>query len=399
MSDPIRAYLVAGGRYHDIDFARMELLKLLGEDPEIKTRVGEDYSDLDAITESDFLLTYTCDVRPTPEQQEALAKYVTEGGRWFADDAEDEVVMGYEAATYEQRKVGDEFYLSITPSGQVEPVLRKFKVVGVLARTGSQADGTVFMPYATAQKVFGRPEQLTIVGIKLKEFAGPAVREFTERWIKLPEVQVVGLEQVKSTLVMLVGAAQVMLTAVAVIAVVVATIGVMNTILMSVDERIGEIGSDVPLSGPQRRACRACREGRELRDSEVSRFWTDKAIEWIRTDPAAWARLMLRKLHLSTNVAEPWNIRSFTLSRDFSWVLRLPLPAFGWLAPLAVAGIVCSARDWRRLFPLYCALASIWASVKPSSLTIRPRTEMPAVWTLSGSPVTRRCHHRSFLPS
>lgn len=84
MAGPIQAYLVAGGKYHDIDFARVELLKLLGEDEEIRTRVGEDYRDLDAIREADFLVTYTCDVRPSAEQQEALADFIASGKRWLA---------------------------------------------------------------------------------------------------------------------------------------------------------------------------------------------------------------------------------------------------------------------------------------------------------------------------
>ena len=52
----------------------------------------------------------------------------------------------------------------------------------------------------------------------------------------------VSLEQVKGTLVSLVGTAQAMIAAVALIAVVVAAIGVMNSIVMSVYERTGEIG-------------------------------------------------------------------------------------------------------------------------------------------------------------
>ena len=165
-----------------------------------------------------------------------------DGGRWFTPDAADEVVMGFEAAEYEQRKVGDTLYVSITPNGAAEPVMHAFKVVGILERSGSQDDGTVFLPLRTAQRFFGREGELTIIGIKLREFNGIRMREFEGRWTSIPEVQVVSLEQVKGALVSLVGTAQTMVAAVAVIAIIVAIIGVVNAILMSVYERIGEIG-------------------------------------------------------------------------------------------------------------------------------------------------------------
>ena len=165
-----------------------------------------------------------------------------DNGRWFAEDSKDEVVLGFEAAEYEQRKVGDMFYVSIAPAGKPAPVMHEFKVVGVLDRTGTQDDGTVFMPIEAARVYFGRPFELTILGIKLKQFNSFKLREFETRWLKLPEVQVVGLQQVKNTLVSLVATAQTMIAAVAVIAVIVALIGVINTILMSVYERTSEIG-------------------------------------------------------------------------------------------------------------------------------------------------------------
>jgi hypothetical protein len=85
MSKPILdAVLVAAGKYHDVDFARLELLKLLAEHENVRVRVCADYADTAAIAKAKFLVTYCCDVRPTEVQQDALAAYVQAGGRWIA---------------------------------------------------------------------------------------------------------------------------------------------------------------------------------------------------------------------------------------------------------------------------------------------------------------------------
>ena len=60
----INAYLVAAGMYHDIDFARQEILKLLLELPNVRTKVASDFHDIEAIQNSDFLITYTCNLMP-----------------------------------------------------------------------------------------------------------------------------------------------------------------------------------------------------------------------------------------------------------------------------------------------------------------------------------------------
>ncbi len=80
----INGVLVAGGKYHDIDFARLELLKLLAEDDRVRVRVFEDYTNTAALEEADFLVTYTCDVMPSLDAQEALRRFVEGGRRWYA---------------------------------------------------------------------------------------------------------------------------------------------------------------------------------------------------------------------------------------------------------------------------------------------------------------------------
>lgn len=84
MPGRIDVYFVVGGRFHDFDFARLEILKLLHVHEQVRVAVAADFSDTAAIAAADALITYTCDVRPNDEQQEALAQYVSGGKRWLA---------------------------------------------------------------------------------------------------------------------------------------------------------------------------------------------------------------------------------------------------------------------------------------------------------------------------
>jgi putative ABC transport system permease protein len=152
-------------------------------------------------------------------------------GGWFKEPEAAEAVFGYEVAELEQREVGD---LYLIPEKEVE-----VKVVGVLERTGTQDDGTIFLPLKTVQRIFGVTE-LTSIGIKVKKEAD--LKAFEDKMYKLPDVQVVSLSQVKTTIMTLVSTARVLVFSIALIAILIAVMGVVNTVLMSVMERRQEIG-------------------------------------------------------------------------------------------------------------------------------------------------------------
>ncbi len=153
-------------------------------------------------------------------------------GAWFTDPEAFEVVMGYEAAELEQREVGDRLLI---PEKEIE-----LTVVGVLARTGTQDDGTIFVPLRTVQKVFEQGGKLTAIGVKINKDANISLVE--QKLYDLPDVQVVSLAQVKETIMNLISTAKMMVFSIALIAILIAMLGVVNTILMSVFERFQEIG-------------------------------------------------------------------------------------------------------------------------------------------------------------
>lgn len=84
MTSRIDAHFVAAGKFHDFDFARLEILKLLAEHPQVRTTVAHDYADTARLAACRFLITYTCDVMPSAAEAAAIRAWLEGGGRWLA---------------------------------------------------------------------------------------------------------------------------------------------------------------------------------------------------------------------------------------------------------------------------------------------------------------------------
>jgi 4-amino-4-deoxy-L-arabinose transferase-like glycosyltransferase len=88
--------------------------------------------------------------------------------------------------------------------------------------------------------------------------------------------------------------------------------------------------------------------GRLLHPAEVSRYWLRQGLAWVWAEPADFLALSVRKIALFLNAYEIPSNEDFYFSRQFSWVLRLPLVGFGAVCPLALLGISLRARHFNR---------------------------------------------------
>lgn len=121
-------HLVAAGKYHDIDFARLELLKLLAERPELRTSVACDYAQVGALTPTDLLITYTCDLVPTEEQTAILSDWLHAGGRWLALHGTNSLLHFAADGTVEIPDTAPEFMALLGTRFAAHPPIDKYKV-------------------------------------------------------------------------------------------------------------------------------------------------------------------------------------------------------------------------------------------------------------------------------
>jgi tetratricopeptide (TPR) repeat protein len=105
--------------------------------------------------------------------------------------------------------------------------------------------------------------------------------------------------------------------------------------------------------------------GRELSPGEISRYWTLRAWEFIRGEPVAWLKLLLRKTLLAWNRVEIADSEDQASFGEWSLIMRwlTRIFHFGVLAPLAALGFVLAWPRRSRTWLLSAVLGAYLASV------------------------------------
>jgi putative ABC transport system permease protein len=148
-----------------------------------------------------------------------------------APENDDGLIIGSEIAAHDKIKIGD----------TVQYGEHRFIVSAILGKTGSQEDAFVYMPIRGLQEVLEKRDGLTAIGVKVA--APERLDQVTEELtMQVPGIQIVTMNEVMRSLGSLANSAKVLSMSIAVIAMLISAVGVMNSILMSVFERTQEIG-------------------------------------------------------------------------------------------------------------------------------------------------------------
>ena len=166
------------------------------------------------------------------DDQKLLKPWWKVEGRYFTEDETGVMVVGRSLAEKENLKVGQ--VLQFGPDGVPTTI------VGILERTGTQDDEFHFLPLADSQKIFGKEGQITTIAVKVKDVS--QITAIGKKMEQIPDIQVVTMTQIQGTIMNLVGSAQTLLFSVIIIALFISAVGIMNTLIMSVNERTREFG-------------------------------------------------------------------------------------------------------------------------------------------------------------
>jgi tetratricopeptide (TPR) repeat protein len=121
--------------------------------------------------------------------------------------------------------------------------------------------------------------------------------------------------------------------------------------------------------------------GRKLKASEVSAFWLNKGLKFVRTHPGRFIALNLRKMLLF------WNSHEFPQIEDYRiWQSLFPVPIplipFAVVGPLGILGVILTVKEARKFFLLHLFLVSYMVSICAFFVTARYRVQIVPVLSI-----------------
>jgi type 1 glutamine amidotransferase len=111
-----------------MDFARLELLKLLGEHAHLRVRVAEDYANVGALAGASFLITYTCNVLPDAAQLAALQAFLARGGRWLALHGTNSILRYLQGRGWDAPREAPQFMAMLGSQFVAHPPIAPYRV-------------------------------------------------------------------------------------------------------------------------------------------------------------------------------------------------------------------------------------------------------------------------------
>jgi len=147
------------------------------------------------------------------------------------------------------------------------------------------------------------------------------------------------------------------------------------------------LGTNVAHTKKNARAVAERSLGESLSPSEVSKFWSDQAVMFIKENPGRYAGLVMRKIFLFWNVHEIPDIVSRDFYARYSRILRFPLPGFAVISPLAILGmLMCMKLRNDKILLLYLFVLSSMIATTIYFVNSRYRlAAFPAISVFSGA--------------
>ena len=164
-----------------------------------------------------------------PEEMSAHRDWTLKSGTFFAD-GDRSVVVGSGTASRFELSVGD----VLTFRGL------DFPIAAILNETGSNDDMTVFMPLALAWETYGLGEYVSYIAVVVDDVT--RVEYYAAAILDIANVTVLTDEELLGSVLMILGSVNVTLQMIALIALIAAAFGIINTMMTAIYERRREIG-------------------------------------------------------------------------------------------------------------------------------------------------------------